>query len=416
MAKKIHIIGGGIMGLCAAYFLNESGCEVTIIDQSDLLDGTSHGNAGMVVPSHFVPLAAPGVISQGIKWMFDAKSPFFIKPRLAPDLIQWLWKFYRSCNATHVEKHASLLWNYNELSKEIYGAFAQKENFDFAFEKKGLLMIYQTQKQEESEAEHAQKAQKLGLSVQILDKAELRKLEPNITINAIGGVYFPDDAHLYPNIFIRQLISDLQAKGVNFLTKTKVESIQVSSLKIESITDQNGTKHLTQNVLFSSGSWTAKLLNKAGVKILLQDGKGYSITLKNPALKPEIPTILSEAKVAITPMGNDLRIGGTLEISNLTTNINKKRVQGITDALPSYYPDIKIDNIQEEKIWIGYRPCTPTGIPYLGKIPAFDNAFIATGHGMMGLSLGPATGKLISEIMLDKKTSLKTDEVKLMNL
>ena len=406
MKNTIHIIGGGIIGLCSAYYLQQEGFDVIVVDKGDLSNSTSTGNAGMIVPSHFVPLAAPGVISQGIKWMFDSKSPFFIRPRLNVDLARWLWKFYRSCNKAHVEKSMHFLLEYNTFSRNLYESFSEDSSFDFCFEKKGLLMLYKSVKQQKEELEHAEKASQLGIQVEIMDQQGISALESNIKIDALGAVYYPEDAHLYPQLFLNQLASKIEEKGGKILRNCELDKIDVSAKEITSFTETNGQKHKVDKILFASGSWTAKLLKKVKTSILLQDGKGYSITMKSPHLKPEIPTILCESKVAVTPMGNDLRIGGTLELSNLSNKVNQSRLDGIIESMPKYYPEFDVKQTENLPVWHGYRPCTPTGIPYLGKIPNFNNSFLATGHGMMGMSLGPATGKLISEIISKKKSSI----------
>ena len=155
------------------------------------------------------------------------------------------------------------------------------------------------------------------------------------------------------------------------------------------------------------------LLRKAGIKIYLQDGKGYSVTLEHPGLRPRIPTILSEAKVAVTPMGNDLRIGGTLELSGLSQKINQKRVEGIIESVPKYYKNIAVPFGTQTKIWKGYRPCTPDGMPYIGPSDTITNLFVGTGHGMMGLSLGAVTGKLLSQMIIREKPMLATEPFRL---
>ena len=161
-----------------------------------------------------------------------------------------------------------------------------------------------------------------------------------------------------------------------------------------------------ENLIIAGGSWTSKILKFLGIKMLLQDGKGYSVTLNKPAHNLTIPSILSEAKVAMTPMGNDLRIGGTLEISNLSPKINLSRLKGILESVPTYYPELKPELPPAERIWHGFRPCSPDGLPYLGRSKKYKNLVIATGHAMMGLSLGPASGKLVSEIIQNTSASL----------
>ncbi len=406
MKKHIHIIGGGIIGLTSAWYLLEDGQEVTIIDKGDLSDGTSHGNAGMIVPSHFVPMAAPGVISQGIKWMFDSRSPFYIKPRLNADLLGWLWRFYRSCNATHVQRCMPVLYDFNEWSKQLYKAFSQEDDFSFCFEEKGLLMLYKTKHQEEEEAEMAHKANQLNISAEVLSATALEALEPDIALDVRGGVYFEGDAHLYPNRFIHQLQRQLQARGATFMTGTEVVDMDYTGGQISKLTLSDRTSVTVDQVVLSGGSWTALLLKKLGVNIHLQDGKGYSFTIKNATTRPRIPTILTESKVAVTPMGDDLRIGGTLELGGLSSTVNKKRLEGIINSLPKYYPQLQVSPSDLENIWVGYRPCSADGMPYIGRTKALTNLIVATGHGMMGMSMGPATGKLVSQIVNDQDTSL----------
>lgn len=404
--KKIHIIGGGVVGLCSAYFLNAEGVEVTIIDKSDLSDGASHGNAGMIVPSHFVPLASPGVIAQGIKWMFDSKSPFYIKPRLSIELAQWMWTFYKSCSRANVNRAVPILFDFHKESQQIYKTFSAMPELSFCFEEKGLLVLYNTAHQEKKELEIAERAHELGLEAKIMTPSDLSALEPDINISARGGLYFPGDAHLYPNKFIKELIPLLKIKGVKFVTGNGVKDFKTSHGNISNVLLENGDQLSVENVLFCSGSWTGRLFQKLGLKLLLQDGKGYSTTLTQPKLKPRIPTVLAEGKVAVTPMGQDLRIGGTLEISNFSKHINTKRLEGIIESVPRYYPDLLIEMPTANDVWYGYRPCTPDGMPYIDQSTKYTNMYVATGHGMMGMSLGPATGKMVSEIFMGKNTTI----------
>ena len=396
---NIHIVGGGIIGLCTAWYLKKEGCEVTIIDRDDFLDGTSYGNAGMIVPSHFVPMATPGVITQGLKWLLNSKSPFYIKPRLNLDLLQWLWHFYRSANVRQAEKAMPVLYELNERSRDLYKTMAAESGFDFGFEERGLLMLYKTQKQAKEEKELAEKAHQLGVEAELLDGNALKRLEPEMEMDVLGGIYFPGDAHLYPNLLMKQLVVRLRELGVQFISNTSIVSFDIKGSKVEALRTSTENRIPTEKILISSGSWTGLLLKKAGVKIHLQDGKGYSITLRETKNRPRIPTILSEAKVAITPMGNDLRIGGTLELSGLSQRISQMRVKGIIESIPAYYKNLEVSFAEKAPVWKGYRPCTPDGMPYIGKSDTFTNCYVGTGHGMMGLSLGAVTGKLISELM-----------------
>jgi D-amino-acid dehydrogenase len=409
MNNKVHIVGGGIIGISSAWYLTHKGFEVTIIDKSDFKNGTSFGNAGMIVPSHFIPLSTPGMIGQGLKWLLNNKSPFYIKPRLNADLVQWLWHFYRSANAAQVRKAMPVLYEMHERGKELYQEIATEYDFDFCFEKRGLLMLYKTQKQAREEEEFAEKAHRLGVKAELLDAQGLRTLEPHMDLDVLGGLYFPGDAHLHPNRLMHYMREDLEVKGVQFIARKEVTDFKLSGSKVVALIDESGNEIPVENVLISSGAWAAQLLKKAGVKIFLQDGKGYSITMNRPDICPQIPTILSEARVAITPMGNNLRIGGTLELSGLSDRISKSRVHGIVESIPAYYKNLKIPFTHKTRIWKGYRPCTPDGMPYIGKSSKLSNLVVGTGHGMMGLSLGAITGKLICQIFVNEKTALDVD-------
>ena len=409
MKDEVYILGGGIIGVCAAYYLTAAGRKVTIIDKGDFSDGASYGNAGMIVPSHFVPMATPGVISQGLKWLLDSKSPFHVKPRFDAELISWLWKFYRSANKNQVKRSMPVLLELNTLSKELYKEMAIQEDFDFGFEQKGLLMLYKSQKQEREEIEMAEQANRQGLAAEILDLQGLAKLEPDMHLDVRGGLYFPGDAHLYPNKLMIHMIATLKGCGVQFIANEEVIDMRVAGNRVEALISKSGRSIDVGELLVTAGSWTGSILKKAGVKIHLQDGKGYSLTIEKPTLRPRIPTILSEAKVAITPMGNDLRVGGTLELSGLSPNISQSRVQGIIESVPQYYKNMPMNLIERTPVWQGYRPCTPDGMPYIGKSSYITNMTIGTGHGMMGLSLGAATGKILSQLVNNEQTMIAID-------
>lgn len=403
---KITIIGGGIIGLCSAYYLSKAGIDVEVIDQTDLTNGCSFGNAGMIVPSHFVPMATPGVIAKGLRWMFDSKSPFYIKPRLSVELIQWLWAFYQSCSKEKVDGAIPVLRDYHLLSKQLYRDLANNPELDFLYKEAGILMLFKTAKAEAEEKEMAELANEVGVEAKILSAGEVRKLETSTSTDVSGGIYYPGDAHLYPNRLMNNLLAYLKKRGVQFHDKTTVAGFKYQNDKIESVLTTKGEQIPVENLVIAGGAWTSGILKFLGIKMLLQDGKGYSITLKNVAENITIPSLLMEARVAMTPMGNDLRIGGTLEISNLSSKINHLRMEGILESVPKYYPALQPQMPPEKAIWHGFRPCSPDGLPYMGRSKKYKNLVIATGHAMMGLSLGPASGMLVSQIVQQNLPSI----------
>ncbi|HMJ67444.1 MAG TPA: FAD-dependent oxidoreductase [Cyclobacteriaceae bacterium] len=402
MTKTIGIIGGGIIGLSSAYYLIKAGHNVTIIDKGDLTDGCSFGNAGMIVPSHFIPLAAPGMISKGIRWMFRSTSPFYVKPRLDPDLLKWGLQFYKHSNERHVSRSAPALKGLSLLSRSLYGQWEKELPFDFGYHERGLMMLFQSKETEAEEKETAHAANKLGIEARVLSAAEVQQLEPDVKVNARGGVYFPGDTHLTPQQLVKGLISFLRTSGVTFITSAEITDIEVKGRRIEALIASDRSLSFDEYVL-AAGSWSGLVakklqkLNKSGLNLPMQAGKGYSFTLDNVAKNIRIPSILLEARVAVTPMGSSLRFGGTMEIGGINHEINLNRVRGIVDAIPKYYPEMKVGF--PDKIWHGLRPCSPDGLPYIGRTIAIENLVVATGHSMMGMSLGPATGKIVSDVV-----------------
>lgn len=406
--KKVSIIGGGIIGLCSAYYLAKEGYKVVVFDKSDMVDGCSYGNAGMIVPSHIIPLAQPGMIAQGIKWMFDSQSPFYVKPRLSWDLVKWGLQFYKNATKQHVEKAIPALCDLSLLSKELYQDLS-RENDSFFYEEKGLLMLYKTDKIAEEIHHEGKKAQELGLEVDFLSKEEVAILENGTKTDVIGGVHYKSDAHLYPQKFMQFLKNELKQMGVEIKYGILVKDVILKSNIIAEIVTDKGN-FATDEVVLASGSWSPELAKKLNINISILPGKGYSFTLNNQAQKPSIPAILCEGKVAVTPMNNDIRFGGTMEItSTKDTKINKNRVQGIVNSINEFYPDLNINLPKEEETWYGFRPCTPSGMPIITKDKNIKNLTIATGHAMMGLSLAPATGKIVAELIGGKQTSVSLE-------
>lgn len=405
---KVVLIGGGIIGLSSAYYLTQAGHQVTIIDQSDLKDGCSFGNAGMIVPSHIIPLAAPGMISKGIRWMFNSTSPFYVKPRWNTDLITWGYQFYKHSTEKHVNKSIPALKELSLFSKAHYQQLAKELPFEFGYHERGLLMLYQTKEIEHEETETAAIANDHGIEAKILSPDEIQKLEQDVKVNVRGGVYFPGDAHITPQALVTQLIKYLKDKGVSFLTNTTVTDFDVEHGKIKSVRTSSGERAFDE-VIIATGSWSGQVASKLKVSLPMQAGKGYSFTLQNVEKNIRIPSIFLEARVAVTPMGTTLRFGGTMEITGVDHSISMNRVKGIVDSIPRYYPEMKVAFPKVEEIWHGLRPCSPDGLPYIGRSMKISNLIYATGHSMMGLSLGPGTGKLISEIVAGKQTSILLD-------
>jgi len=327
--------------------------------------------------------------------MFDAESPFYVKPRFSRSLLDWGWKFYQHSSEKHVKGAAQLLKELNLESKKLYVSLCDQLE-DIKIDEKGLIMYCQTQLALDEEAALADQAMKLGLKAVVMDNQQLNDLDPNLTFNVKGGVYFPEDAFFSPKLFLEKLKSDLKAAGVKMVSHVDDLKFVVHE-DLKSIDTNQGFFSADQFVI-SAGVWTGKLAQFLGLNIPIQPGKGYSFTIEHPVETPSICSILTEAKVAVTPMSEGLRFAGTMEIGALNFDVDQRRVYGIKKSICKYFPSFTMKDFNEAKIWTGLRPCSPDGLPYIGRTKKLPNVLLAAGHGMMGMSLGPITGKLIAEI------------------
>lgn len=394
--KHVGIIGGGIVGLCSAWYLQRSGHRVTVIDQGDIRDGCSFGNAGMIVPSHFVPLAAPGMISKGIRWMFRSSSPFYVRPTISADLLRWGWLFYRNATNSKIQEAAPHLLGLSLFSKQCYQQLAPE--LQFVLNERGLMMLYQTKATGDEELEIVEMAHKLGVEAKVLTASEVQTMEPHVKVTALGGIYFPDDAHLTPPVVMKALMENVVAHGGILLTNETVIGFDIAHRSIRSVnTDRDN--HAFDEVVLAAGSWSMDLSRKLGLNIPVQAGKGYSFTLNNVESNITTPTIFLEDRVAVTPMVTSLRFGGTMEIGGINHNIDMNRVRGIVDAIPKYYPEMKVAMPLKKDVWCGLRPCSPDGLPYIGRPRSLENLIVATGHGMMGVALAPGTARIVADII-----------------
>lgn len=408
MAKEILIIGGGITGLCSAYYLLQEGHRITILDSSDMTKGASYVNAGYLTPSHIIPLAAPGIITQALKWMLHSSSPFYVKPRLDPEFLKWSWYFKKSASAANVQKAIPLLCQLNLHSSQLYRELHQSQHLgDFHIEHKGVLMLYYTEQAGEKEYRVYERAKQEGLNATALSATELKTIEPCIHPRVRGAIHYLCDSHSTPGDFMERLKNYLLRKGVQVIPCEPVTGFQKSGNRISKVNTSHNT-YAADEIVLAAGSWSARLAASMHIKLPLQPGKGYKIDVKQPT-PINLPAILMEARVAVTPMCGFTRFAGTMELSGNNNQVRKNRVQAIAQAASAYYQDLHIPTQDQDAAQCGLRPLSPDGLPYIGKTTRYTNLTIATGHAMMGWSLGPITGKLVSEIISGRKTTLNIE-------
>ena len=402
---KICIAGGGIIGLSCAYYLQKAGHDVTIIEKGSGDNNCSFGNAGYISPSHFIPLASPGIVAQGLRWMLSSTSPFYIQPRLSTDLLRWGWKFYRSASEKTVQKNAPHLNNILQLSRTLMIDMDKELGGGFDLKQDGCFMLCRTETSFKHEIEVSNEAGKMGIDAPVMSKAEVQDMEPEVELNISGGVFFPIDCHVHPVHMMERLYSHLRMAGVKILHNQTVKAFEKENKTVHAvITDKERIQ--CDECVIAPGSWLPQVLSLLGIDILLQPGKGYSTTYRNVPRNLRHPAILVDDRAAMTPLDRDLRVGGTMELSGLNNTIRMNRVQPIIKAANTYYTNLNLDVPAPEAVWSGLRPVSPDGLPYIGKHSSYDNITIAGGHAMLGVSLAAATGQLIKQIIQHEKPEI----------
>jgi D-amino-acid dehydrogenase len=390
------------VGFSVAYHAARKGHHVTLVDRGrPETEGCSFGNAGMVVPSHFVPLAAPGMVGLALRWMWSHESPLYVKPRPSPELLGWGLRFWRAATLQHVRRSAPLLRDLHLASRAIYEEWNQGWGDTFGWTTNGLLMLCQTEKGLQEEARTAEKARSLGIPAVVLDAKVTAQIEPNVKLEVKGSVHYPLDAHLSPGRLMARLREKAMDAGVQIAWNTPLTGWRTAGGRVTGLETSQGELAADEYVL-CAGAWSASVVRGLGLRIPLQAGKGYSLTLAAPRRLPRVCAILSEAHVAVTPMDGALRFGGTMELAGLDEGISPARVRGILKAIPRYLPEFTPADFRGVTPWCGLRPCSPDGLPYLGRFGGYSNLSVATGHAMMGLSLAPVTGRLMAEVLSDE--------------
>jgi D-amino-acid dehydrogenase len=407
-AKSVIICGGGIVGLCSAYYLRRAGLEVTLVERHGERghDHCALGSAGYISPSHVIPLAQPGMVWKGLKWMLNSRSPFYIEPRLDTELLRWSWLFWRACNERQVARAAPILRDLCLQSRALYEELDEITGCRSELQKVGLLNLCRTQEGLAREASGlARVANELGVEARVLDATQTAALGLGVKLDIAGSVYFPIDAHLTPALFCSALTGLLMEMGVRFRWNTSLFGWNTAGGRLSAAQTTAGDLVADEFVL-TGGSWSAAMLHGLGLRLPLQAGKGYSLTLPKPRFRITKPFILTERKVAVTPMGDTLRFGGTMEIAGHNDRLRTERIEQIKAGVMAYLPEFTAADFAGIKPWFGYRPVSPDGMPYIGRSGRFGNLMVACGHAMLGVTLAPVTGRLVGDVLLGRKPTV----------
>ncbi|VTR96568.1 NAD(P)/FAD-dependent oxidoreductase [Tuwongella immobilis] len=404
MSDPIVIVGGGVIGTTCAYYLTKAGESVVLIDQGDIGQACSRGNCGYVCPSHVLPLAAPGAIGSTLKTMLQKNSPLAVRLRFDPSLWGWMLRFALKCNQRDMIDSGHAISAILNHSRTLYGELFEREPIDAEWEQRGLLFVFQTEKamNHYAETDHLL-AEVFGQGAVRYDGAKLTELEPSLKPGIAGGWHYPGDAHLRPDLLMSGLRQIVLQQGGDIREKCQFRQLERDGRRIVAVQTDQG-RIPTSRVVMATGAWTPLFAKELGCKVPIQPGKGYSLTMPRPRVCPTIPLIFEEHRVAITPMRDSYRIGSTMEFAGYDATMNPKRLALLRDGAAIYLQEPTAEPVMEQ--WWGWRPMIYDGKPIIGPSPAWDNLWIAAGHGMLGLSMATGTGQLISELVTGKAPSI----------
>lgn len=394
----VLVIGAGIVGLFCAYFLRRAGASVAVLERGPVggPQSCSYGNTGFVGTQGSVPLAEPGMPAQALRGLLNPASPFSIKPRWDVELLRWLWQFRRACNEQDAKAGFGVLLEMKKQSLEILRELCAGGSMAACFSAPGLVVAFKTSQGFDKASAAVPQMVASGVPLRVLDPAELRALEPDAEFDICGALYNTEGAALVVPDFLLELARTLDGMGVQVAARAEVVGFGVTGRKIEQVQTTRGAFRPGQ-VVIAAGAWSAQCAGLLDIGLQLQPAKGYSITVTTPRGAPSRPVLLSEGKVAVLPLGDRLRFGGTLELSGSDTAVSGPRVNGILQTVRAYLPHLERTQILET--WSGLRPCTPDGLPFLGRAEPYRNLSIACGHGHIGMGLAPASGKLIAQVI-----------------
>lgn len=403
--RNVLVIGGGVIGVACAYYLNRDGHQVTVIDKGEIGAECSKGNCGLVCPSHVLPLAEPGAIGSAAASMLKPGGPFHIRPRIDPAMWKWMASFAKRCNRDDMIESAKAIQPLLTSSLDLYRELVATEGIECEFHKQGLLFVYRNSKALDAyEPTNRLLTERFNEPAQKIEGDELLEFEPALRSGLAGAWYFEHDAHLRPDRLMASWRSLLEQRGVRFVENRALEDFNVSSGHVASAT-ASGEAFDADLFVVATGARTPLLAPILGQRVPIEPGKGYSITVPRPATCPTYPMIFPERRVAVTPMETGLRLGSIMEFTGYDESIRPERLRLLTSATQEYLRDVQFDESWPEK-WYGWRPMTYDSTPVIGRCPGLSNVYLATGHNMLGLSMAPATGRLIAEMLSDSDTHI----------
>jgi D-amino-acid dehydrogenase len=406
MSRAI-IVGGGVIGAACAHFLAESGWSVEIVEQGEFGRGCSHGNCGLIVPSHVLPLAEPGMVRSTIRAIFQKPPPFAIKPRLDPALWMWFLRFGLRCNRRAMLEAGRARLALLASSRRLWSELIEKEPLTCEWEERGLLYVYHSREGMDAFA-HVDRLlrEEFHVAAERWVGEELTEREPALKPGLAGGWYYREEAQLRPDRLLASWRDRLTERGVLIHEQCKMEGFLHKGGRAQAVVTDRG-EFPGHAFVIATGALTPKLARALGRRLPIQPGKGYSITMPRPELCPAVPLIFPETRVAVTPLQSGYRLGSTMEFAGYDATLRRDRLEMLKAGAEPYLVEPWRDPVEEE--WFGWRPMTFDGVPVIDRAPKLGNVIVAAGHNMEGVSMAPATGKLVAEMLAGAATHVPPD-------
>ena len=404
--SDVLVVGGGPVGACAAQALIADGASVVLVEKEDEVCppvSAAHANCGLLVPSDVTPLAAPGALGQGLRWLRDSSSPFYVAPRPSAALLRWLWLYRAAATTSRARAAAPVLRALHTASADLHDALAADGGERWLYHRDGIIQAYETEASMDHAADEAHAARALGVRADVFCAAEVRAHFPGLQGRIAGALFFPDDGHMDPALFTRAMADRAEEGGAEVLRGTEAIALEPAGPGAVKVVTTRGD-FVADQVVLAAGAWTPALARDLGPALPIEPAKGYSVDIERPADFPELPLYLGDAHCVLTPLGDALRLGSTLELSGWDMTIRRRRVAGLRRAAQ------RVMGIPDDgpvrQIWRGPRPLTPDGLPVIGRAPRRERVILAAGHCMLGLSLAPVTGRLVAELAGGREPSL----------
>jgi D-amino-acid dehydrogenase len=390
-SPDVVVVGGGVIGACAALELARAGARVDVVERgAGWAEGCSWGNAGLLVPSHARPIAAPESLRAGLGWMLRPSSPFGLK--LRPSLAPWLAGYLRASTARRADAGEALQRELASESLELFEELA-REGLDVGVRRRGLLSVHTSEHAEAHAAEEAGSETGRARGAELLSAEQARTLEPRLTARVRAGVLFPHEGDCDPVRLGHALGAAAVERGATL--RPHVEAVALRGDERSATVQTTHGEIRAGHAVVAAGAWSGRLARTLGVRLPLQGGKGYAAEWPPDAAPLQRPVYLHDQRCVANPIGDRTRFTGGLLLDGLDDAFDPRRV----DAIASAAATVLGVNGRPQLSWRGLRPCTPDGLPVLGAHPRARRAVFATGHGMLGVTLAPLTGRLIAGLV-----------------